>query len=130
MGEKSNYLPEYDCDRVDLRMWIQNKNPIPILPNVWINERGLRMAKCTGMRCQMQVGFKVNECNYKECPHRTEPTTKADRIRHMSDEELEEGIRELRFGYEPWCDNHCKMQDEDNCNICLKDWLQQPAKGE
>lgn len=50
MGEKSNYLPEYDCDRVDLRMWIQNKNPIPILPNVWIKERGLRMTNIEAAR--------------------------------------------------------------------------------
>ena len=36
----------------------------------------------------MQVGFKVNECNDLKCLYRTEPTTNADRIRAMSDEEL------------------------------------------
>ena len=46
------------------------------------------MAKCTGMRCPMQVGYKVNECNQKDCPYRTETITNADRIRAMSDEEL------------------------------------------
>ena len=46
------------------------------------------MAKCTGKRCPMQVGYKVNECNQKDCPYRTEPITNADRIRAMSDEEL------------------------------------------
>lgn len=56
------------------------------------------------------------------------PCTNADRIRSMSDEELEEGIRSLSLGYEPWCDRHCKMQGEDNCNICLKNWLKQPAE--
>lgn len=52
----------------------------------------------------------------------------ADRIRAMSDEALEDVIRAISLGYEPWCDHHCKMQGEDNCNICLKKWLQQPAE--
>ena len=56
--------------------------------------------------------------------------TNADRIRTMSDEELEDAIRVISLGYEPWCDHHCKMQGEDNCNTCLKKWLQQPAEGE
>ena len=46
------------------------------------------MAKCTGRKCPMQVGYKVNECNHKDCPYRTEPMTNADRIRAMSDENL------------------------------------------
>ena len=46
------------------------------------------MAKCTGVRCQMQYGYKVEECNQTDCPYRTEPITNADRIRAMSDEEL------------------------------------------
>ena len=36
----------------------------------------------------MQVGYKVDECDYKDCPWRTEPITNADRIRSMNDEEL------------------------------------------
>ena len=35
------------------------------------------MAKCTGRRCPMQVGYKVDECDYKDCPYRTEPTVDA-----------------------------------------------------
>lgn len=46
------------------------------------------MAKCTGERCPMQVGYKVDECDYKDCTYRTETITNADRIRAMSDEEL------------------------------------------
>ena len=46
------------------------------------------MAKCTGMMCPMQVGYKVDECNKKDCIFRTEPVTNAERIRAMSDEEL------------------------------------------
>ena len=36
----------------------------------------------------MQVGYKVDECDYKDCPYRTEPITNAQKIRAMSDEEL------------------------------------------
>lgn len=36
----------------------------------------------------MQVGYKVEECNHKDCPYRTEPITNADHIRSMSDEEF------------------------------------------
>ena len=45
------------------------------------------MARCTGMRCPMQVGYKVDECELKECPYRTEPLTNADYFRVMSNEE-------------------------------------------
>ena len=61
-------------------------------------------------------------------PHKVQ--TNADRIRSMEDEELEEGIRKLSVGYEPWCDRHCKMNGDDNCNRCLRIWLQKPAEGE
>ena len=54
------------------------------------------MDKCTGMRCPMQAGFKVNECNYKECHHRTEPMTNADKIRAMSDEELAKYLYQMQ----------------------------------
>lgn len=53
------------------------------------------MAKCTGVRCPMQVGYKVDKCNHKDCPYRTEPITNADRIRAMSDEELANVLREF-----------------------------------
>lgn len=67
---------------------------------------------------------------YTFCDRYTYPTmTNADRIRSMTDEELEEGIRSLSLGYEPWCDNHCKMSGDDDCNRCLRSWLQQPAEG-
>lgn len=46
------------------------------------------MAKCTGVKCPMQYGYKVDECNHTDCPYRTEPITNADRIRSMSDVEL------------------------------------------
>ena len=60
----------------------------------------------------MQVGYKVDECNHKDCPYRTEPITNADRFRAMSDEEQQKCVR--RF----W-----EIED-------FADWLQQPPKGE
>ena len=87
------------------------------------------MDKCTGMRCPMQVGFKVNECNYKECPYRTEPITRADRIRAMSDEELAEFIDRCEMNdidYAKTCCDLCNGQYE--CDQCRLDWLKQPAE--
>ena len=52
------------------------------------------MAKCTGVRCPMQYGYKVDECKHTDCPYRTEPVTNADKIRAMSDEELAEWMAE------------------------------------
>lgn len=79
-------------------------------------------------------GCKVKEYN-AICPLTNMATpiteykmTNADRIRSMSDEELEEGIRRLSLEYEPWCDRHCKMNGDDDCNRCLRIWLQQPAE--
>ena len=81
------------------------------------------MAKCTGKRCPMQVGFKVDECNYKDCPYRTEPITNADYIRMMSDEELADvvanGVGCVRKA------PHCM---DDDCTPCIRKWLQQPAE--
>ena len=51
------------------------------------------MAKCTGVRCPMQYGYKVDECNHADCPYRTEPITNADRFRSMSDEEQQKFVR-------------------------------------
>lgn len=75
------------------------------------------MAKCTGMRCPMQVGYKVEECNHTDCPYRTEPITNADRIRAMSDEEL---ARWLEYEGGGACAEMCGWLN----------WLQQPAEGE
>lgn len=89
-------------------------------------ERRMIMDKCTGKRCPMQVGYKVNECNYKDCPYRTEPITNADRIRAMSDENLAwelmlwrcEAIAKYHGIESQYPDTHSKILD----------WLQQPAE--
>lgn len=76
------------------------------------------MAKCTGVRCPMQYGYKVEECNHTECPYRTEPVTNADRIRAMSDEELAKKMRSHAFALA-------------NCSEkAWLEWLQSPAEKE
>ena len=80
------------------------------------------MAKCTGMRCPMQVGYKIEECNHTDCSYRTEPMTNADRIRSMSDEELNYFLHKVTYGMD-------ECQYEYGSEKAL-DWLQQPLKGE
>ena len=80
------------------------------------------MAKCTGIRCPMQVGYKVDECDYKDCRYRTEPITNADRIRVMSDEELEKFICSIL---------KCEFCKFERCGKCeLLEWLKQSPEGE
>ena len=76
------------------------------------------MAKCTGVRCPMQYGYKVEECNHTDCPYRTEPVTNADKIRAMSDEELAEWMAE------------CNAYKENADASQWLPWLKQPAEGE
>lgn len=85
------------------------------------------MAKCTGVRCPMQYGYKVEECNHTDCPYRTEPITNADRIREMSDEELEDLFREV---YNNGCDDATSWEwgIRQNTFIWDEEWLQQPAE--
>ena len=80
------------------------------------------MAKCTGLRCPMQVGYKVDECDYKDCRYRTEPITNADRIRAMSDEELKEFICSILK-----CE-FCKFERWGKCEFL--EWLKQSSEGE
>ena len=74
------------------------------------------MTKCTGMRCPMQHGYKVDECNHTDCPYRTEPVTNADKIRAMSDEELAEWMAE------------CNAYKENADASQWLPWLKQPAE--
>ena len=62
------------------------------------------MARCTGIRCPMHVGYKVDECELKDCHYRTEPLTKADYIRVMSNEEQQNFVRELDWEIEDFVD--------------------------
>ena len=87
------------------------------------------MAKCTGLRCPMQVGYKVDECDYKDCPYRTEPITNADRIRAMSDEELAEFIDRCEMNDIDYAKTFCDLcNGQYECDQCRLDWLKQPAE--
>lgn len=80
------------------------------------------MAKCTGKRCPMQAGYKVDECDYKDCPWRTEPITNADKIRSMSDFELAKEIENAQSGIE--------IKNPKNIDYfdCILEWIHQPAE--
>ena len=86
------------------------------------------MDKCTGMRCPMQAGYKVDECNNKDCPYRTEPITNADRIRAMRDEEL------CNWLFRRDCTNIAAFLEYGGMGVMnavqLLDWLKQPSEGE
>lgn len=95
------------------------------------------MVKCTGMRCPMQVGYKVDECNYKDCSYRTEPITNADRIRAMSDKELAEFLTYINltncqdcvFSHGWRCQpDRDDYSDFEKCEEGRKIWLQQSAE--
>ena len=83
------------------------------------------MAKCTGLRCPMQVGYKVDECDYKDCPCRTEPITNADRIRAMSDEELAWEL--MLWRCEAVARHHGISSEYPDTQKTILEWLQQPA---
>ena len=50
--------------------------------------------------------------------------TNYERIKSMTVKGMENFIRSISLGFDPWCDIHCKMQGEDNCNTCLAKWLE------
>jgi len=85
------------------------------------------------------IGWKCKNClafidmqgvlhEHKEKPFMP-PMTNADRIRAMSDEELERFINHFNI-----CDIRtnevCKMSYCACCEVCVMDWLKQPAEGE
>ena len=78
------------------------------------------MAKCTGRRCPMQIGYKTEECNHTDCPYRTEPITNADRIRSMTDEELDCFLHKVTYGMD-----ECPYEYGSEKAL---EWLQQPAE--
>ena len=84
----------------------------------------------------MQVGYKVDECNFKDCSYRTEPITNADRIRAMSDEKLVVFLD----GFSGRCLDCSEDAKNKNCPIYKEghycrpqdiiEWLQKPEEGE
>ena len=88
------------------------------------------MAKCTGVRCPMQVGYKTDKCIQTDCPYRTEPITNADRIRAMSDEELTELLWDA---YNAGSDDAEAWHFGDGHRYSFEwdlEWLQKPAEEE
>lgn len=82
------------------------------------------MDNCTGRRCPMQIGYKVDECNHKECLYRTEPVTNADRIRAMSDEELADMLWKTGRNYRAVCADPVVDYNEHRDGLIA--WLKQP----
>jgi len=68
-----------------------------------------RGSACSAMRYKHGVDF--------------DPLTYAEQIRKMNDVQLADFIRMVSIGGKPWCDHHCKMNGDDNCNNCLDKWL-------
>ena len=74
----------------------------------------------------MQAGYKVDECNHKDCPWRTEPITNADRIRAMNDEELAWEL--MLWRCEAVARHHGISSVYPDTQKTILEWLQQPAE--
>ena len=74
----------------------------------------------------MQVGYKVDECDHKDCPYRTEPITNAQKIRAMSDEELAWEL--MLWRCESAAKYHGIESQYPDTQSTILDWLQQPAE--
>lgn len=74
----------------------------------------------------MQVGYKVDECDYKDCPYRTEPITNAQKIRAMSDEDLAWEL--MLWRCEAIAKYHGIESQYPDTQSTILDWLQQPAE--
>ena len=84
------------------------------------------MAKCTGRRCPMQAGYKVDECNHKECQYRTEPITNAQKIRSMSNEELSWFL--MLWSCEAVAKHNGVSSENPDTQKSILNWLQKPAE--
>ena len=91
-----------------------------------------RTQECNG-ETLVDIDELVNEILTINC-YKDEPHTNADRIRNMSDEELEEFLDDLT-------DNCCRCAEHQNCGNCqigldaktgfcnIEKWLQSEVKG-
>lgn len=83
------------------------------------------MKNCTGRNCPMQISaVDPTTCAAEGCPWRTEPTTNADRIRAMSDEELAKLLDNVRVSCGGVMGGRNCMP---NCKDCWLDWLREEA---
>ena len=73
-------------------------------------------------------GFRAGVAKVR---NKKQPTTNADKLRAMSDEELAEWIDE--FWSAPWCpddppvdpETKCCLLHDGDCRLCILDWLRQ-----
>ena len=96
MDEIKNYPPYLDYPKPYKPQ--ENTNYIRAMSDeeaLAASKKRMIMARCTGMRCPMHVGYKIDECELKDCHYRTEPLTNADYFRAMSDEEQQNFVREF-----------------------------------
>lgn len=80
------------------------------------------------MKCKYKENCGYEFCLDDCCPEfEAAVETNADQIRAMSDEELVEFINHFNI-----CDHRtneeCKMSYCACCEVCVMDWLQQPAE--
>lgn len=98
--------------------------------------------QCGGRVRSVSIGWKCESCQgfidmrgefhqHKEEPFMP-PTTNADRIRSMSDEELSEFISRIEigdFGQQVYGKTFCDMcKGQYECDDCRLWWLQQPVE--
>lgn len=71
--------------------------------------------------------FIRGECTAYFCEYRRKKQTNADHIRSMSDEELAEFIKNIKFRAA-----FCKAVKNNDAfeELCSAEWLKQPAEGE
>ena len=74
----------------------------------------------------MQVGYKVDECDYKDCLYRTEPITNAQKIRAMSDEELAWEL--MLWRCEAVARHHGISSEYPDTQKTILEWLKQSAE--
>ncbi|MBR4308573.1 MAG: hypothetical protein IKT58_03155 [Oscillospiraceae bacterium] len=80
---------------------------------------------CGECECRWSCEIDPERCNEWSDPV---PMTNGDRIRAMSDEELEASIISVHLGYCPWCNRNCEYNGEHGCDTCISNWLKQPAE--
>ena len=88
------------------------------------------MGTCVNCKSAGRPTYKspCSECKGYSKYEAVEIRTNADRIRAMSDEELEASIISVHLGYCPWCNRNCEYNGEHGCDTCISNWLKQPAE--
>lgn len=111
-----------------LDFFIADRLEALLAENDHLAARGKMASKrCAGIRCPMQVGYRVELCNQVDCPYRTEPVTNADRIRVMSDEALAWELMTWRC--EAAAKYHGVSSEYPDTQKKILEWLKRPCGG-